>query len=109
VQPDDRSQREHGSDRIRTHRAHLRAHEHTREPIFDYALVNTAPFSPETLARYAAEGATPIEADIARVEALGVHCIAGNFASEENVVRHAAGRVTAALLALGQTALTNRD
>jgi uncharacterized cofD-like protein len=31
-----------------------RIYEHTHAPIFDYALVNTAPFSPETLARYAA-------------------------------------------------------
>ena len=30
-----------------------RIYEHTRAPIFDCALVNTAPFSPETLARYA--------------------------------------------------------
>jgi uncharacterized cofD-like protein len=37
-----------------------RIYEHTRAPIFDCALVNTAPFSPETLARYAAEGASPI-------------------------------------------------
>ena len=36
-----------------------RIYEHTRAPIFDYAMVNTAPFSPETLARYAAEGARP--------------------------------------------------
>ncbi len=36
-----------------------RIYEHTRAPIFDYAIVNTAPFSPETLERYAAErGAT---------------------------------------------------
>jgi uncharacterized cofD-like protein len=77
-----------------------RIYEHTRAPIFDYALVNTAAFSPETLARYAAEG-SPIEADIERIEALGVRCIAGDFASEESVVRHAAGRVTGALLALG--------
>jgi hypothetical protein len=46
--------------------------EHTRAPIFDYALINTAAFSPETLARYAAEGASPIAADLDRVEALGV-------------------------------------
>ena len=65
-----------------------RIYEHTRAPIFDYALVNTAPFSPETLARYAAEGASPIVADIERIEALGVRCIAGDFASEESVVRH---------------------
>ena len=63
--------------------------------------MNTRAFSPETLARYADEGASPIEADIDRIEALGVRCIAGDFASEGNVVRHAAGRVTGALLALG--------
>jgi len=85
-----------------------RIYEHTREPIFDYALVNTAPFSPETLARYAAQGASPIEADIERIEALGIRAITGNFASEESVVRHAAGRVTGALLALGDAAVAGR-
>ena len=79
----------------------LRIYEHTRAPIFDYALVNTAPFSGDTLARYAAEGAAPIVADIDRIEALGVRCIAGDFAMEDGVVRHA-GRITGALLALGQ-------
>jgi uncharacterized cofD-like protein len=79
-----------------------RIYEHTRAPIFDYAIVNTAPFSPETLARYAKENASPIIADIERIQALGVHCIAGNFASEESVVRHASNRVTDTLLALGR-------
>lgn len=79
-----------------------RIYEHARAPIFDYAIVNTAPFSPETLKRYAAEDAAPIEADIARIEALGVKCIPGNFASEESFVRHNANRVTGALLALGR-------
>ncbi len=82
-----------------------RIYEHTRAPIFDYALVNTAPFSEDTLARYAAQGAGPIEADVERIESLGVRCITGDFASEESVVRHAAGRVTGALLALGGSAL----
>jgi len=81
-----------------------RIYEHTHAPIFDYALVNTTDFSAETLARYAAEGAAPIVPDIERIEALGVRCIAGDFASEEQVVRHAPGRVTGALLALGRTA-----
>jgi len=79
-----------------------RIYDHTRAPIFDCALVNTAPFSDETLARYAAEGAAPIVADVKRIEALGVQCITGNFASEEQVVRHNATRVTEALLHLGQ-------
>jgi uncharacterized cofD-like protein len=85
-----------------------RIYEHTRAPIFDYALVNTAPFSAETLARYAEQNAGPITADIERIEALGVRCITGDFASEESVVRHAAGRLTGALLALGAAALTGR-
>jgi uncharacterized cofD-like protein len=80
----------------------LRIYEHTRAPIFDYALVNTAPFSAETLARYAAEGAEPIVADVERIEALGVRCIPGNFASEGGVVRHA-GCVTGAVLALADS------
>ncbi len=89
-----------------------RIYEHTRAPIFDYALVNTTAFSPETLTRYAGEHASPIAADIARIEALGVRCITGDFASpmsdEQSVVRHAPGRVAGALLALGSAALTRR-
>jgi uncharacterized cofD-like protein len=78
-----------------------RIYEHTRAPIFDYAILNTAPFSPDTLARYAAERASPIEVDIERIEALGVRCITGDFAIEDTVVRHNATRLTGALLALG--------
>jgi uncharacterized cofD-like protein len=85
-----------------------RIYEHTRAPIFDYALVNTAAFSPETVARYALEGASPIIPDFERIESLGVRCISGDFASEEAVVRHAAGRVTGALLALGAASQAER-
>lgn len=79
-----------------------RIYDHTRMPIFDYAVVNTGTLSQETLARYAAEGAAPITADVERIEALGVHCITGNFASEESVVRHAATRVADTVLELAQ-------
>ncbi len=85
-----------------------RIYEHTGAPIFDYALINTAPFSDDTLARYAAENASPIAADIERVEAMGVRCIAGDFSSEGSFVRHAAARVTDALLNLGHIAVTSR-
>jgi uncharacterized cofD-like protein len=85
-----------------------RIYNHTRAPIFDYALVNTAAFSPQTIAHYATQNAEPIIADIERIEALGVRCITGNFASEECVVRHAADRVTGALLALGKAARAKR-
>lgn len=78
-------------------------YDHTRTPIFDYAVVNTGDFSAETLARYAAEGAAPIVPDIERIEKLGVRCIVGNFASEENVVRHMAGRLADTVLELAQS------
>jgi uncharacterized cofD-like protein len=77
-----------------------RIYEHTHQQIFDYAIVNSGKFSLETVARYAAEGAAPIVPDVERIEALGVRCIAGNFASEENVVRHNADHVTEELMKL---------
>lgn len=80
-----------------------RIYDHTRAPIFDCAIVNTGQFSAETLARYAAEGAAPIVPDIKKIEALGVRVIAGDFASEENVVRHAADSVANTLLGMART------
>jgi uncharacterized cofD-like protein len=85
-----------------------RIYDHTRTPIFDYALVHTGEFSAETLARYAAEGASPIVPDVERIEKLGVRCIVGSFASEENVVRHMANRVADTVLGLAQNRIANR-
>ena len=53
-----------------------RIYEHAHRPIFDYALVNTAPVSQVLLDRYAGEGSSPIVADIETIESLGVRCIA---------------------------------
>ena len=78
-----------------------RIYDHARWPIFDYALINTAPVSESICERYAAEGAALIEADIERVEAMGIKCVAGDFAAEGDVLRHAADRVAAAVLAVG--------
>jgi uncharacterized cofD-like protein len=77
-----------------------RIYEHAGRPIFDYALVNTAPVSKNLRDRYAAQCAETTVADIDRIEALGVHCITGNFADEGDVLRHASDRVTDALLSL---------
>jgi uncharacterized cofD-like protein len=77
-----------------------RIYEHAGRPIFDYALVNTAPVSDEIRARYAAEGAEITIADVDRIESLGIRCITGNFSAEGDVLRHASDRVTSALLKL---------
>ena len=69
-------------------------------PIFDYALINTAPISPTLLRQYALEGQTPIEPDLDRIRALGVEPVTGNFAHEGDVLRHDPDHVTEALLKL---------
>ncbi len=91
-------------EHTRKHTGARTGFERTGRPIFDYALVNTAPVSPEMLLRYAAEGSTPIIPDLERIEAMGIHCIVGNFLSEGDVLRHAPERVTGALLELARLA-----
>jgi uncharacterized cofD-like protein len=81
-----------------------RIYAHARQPIFDYALVNTAPVSASIRERYAAEGAEVIEADVEKIEAMGIRCITGDFAAEGDVLRHAADRVAAALLRITRDA-----
>ena len=86
-------------ERINEHVRH-KIGEQTRQPIFDYALVNTAPVSEALRERYAAEGAELIEADVERIEAMGIRCITGDFAAEGDVLRHASDRVATTLLGI---------
>ncbi len=87
-----------------------RIYEHTRMRIFDYAIVNTGQFSPETLARYAAEGAAPdrrrISSALRRWECGALPAI---LPAKTNVVRHAADRVTEALLELAAGSASRRN
>lgn len=78
-----------------------RIYEHTQQPVFDYALINTSHVSEELKERYKLEGSEPIAADIARVEALGVKTISGDFAVEGDVLRHNYDRVAEEILGLG--------
>lgn len=71
-----------------------------KSPIFDYALINTAPISAERLEQYAREGQEPIEADLEHIRALGVEPLTGNFVHEGDVLRHDYDRVTEKLLEL---------
>ena len=68
--------------------------------LFDYALVNTAPILPATLAQYAREGQEPIATDLDRIRDLGVEPITGNFLHEGEVLRHDYDRVARTLLDL---------
>jgi uncharacterized cofD-like protein len=81
-----------------------RIYDHARQPVFDYALVNTAPVSETIRERYAAEGAEVIDADVERIEAMGIRCITGDFSAEGDVLRHASERVAATVLGVALTA-----
>ena len=72
--------------------------------IFDYALIHTAPIAPAMLRRYAAEGQTPIVADLDCVRALGVTPITGDFGhASDTVLRHDYDHVADTLLHLARS------
>jgi uncharacterized cofD-like protein len=62
-----------------------------REP--DTVLVHTAPHRPERLAQYAADGAAPVEPDVERVRGLAGRVLTGDFATEQQFIRHDADKV----------------
>ena len=68
--------------------------------IFDYALINRTPASPELKAKYALEGASQIVADLDAIEALGVCPVLGDYLDQGEVARHATEQVARDLLQL---------
>jgi uncharacterized cofD-like protein len=81
---------------------HIRAiYDHAGRPIFDYALINHVPASPEMKAKYALEGACQIVASAASIEELGVVPVFGEYLFEEKgVARHAYGAIAEDLVKL---------
>jgi uncharacterized cofD-like protein len=84
----------------------LAIYAHAGHGLFDYALINSAPVSPEMKKRYQNEHAEPVECDCPLVQALGVTCIEGNFLEERDVVRHDTDRLCRELLRLAEVAGT---
>jgi len=63
---------------------HIRALcDHAGHQLFDYALVNRTPASVELAQKYAEKQQSLVEADVARIEALGVRAIMGDYLLEE--------------------------
>jgi uncharacterized cofD-like protein len=75
-----------------------RIYAHTGKPVFDYAVLNTAPVPESVRDRYAVQGAEAIQPDVERIEAMGIRCITGNFAAQGDVLRHNAPAVARTLL-----------
>lgn len=74
--------------------------------LFDYALMNTAPISPRTLAKYAREGQEPIVNDLDCIRQLGVEPVVGNFLHEGEVIRHDYDSVAKTLLSLARVTVS---
>ena len=73
----------------RTAADHIRAlNSHAGRQIFDYALINRTPASPELKAKYALEGASQIVVDLDEIEAMGVCPVLGDYLFEDAVARH---------------------
>ncbi len=80
---------------------HIRAlTAHAGAQIFDYALINQKPASPEMKAKYALEGASQIVSDLSAIEEMGVCPVLGDYLDEGEVARHATGRVASDLMTL---------
>src|SRR5271165_6927796 len=80
---------------------HIRAlNGHARAQLFDYALINRKPASPEMKAKYALEDAAQIEVDLEAIEALGVCPLLGDYLDEGAVARHDTERVARDLMTL---------
>ena len=61
---------------------------HTEHKVFDRVLVNNVRPTDELLDKYAKQGQSYVEPDIAVIRELGFKPIMGNFISQTNVVRH---------------------
>jgi uncharacterized cofD-like protein len=69
-----------------------------RIPIHDI-LINTAPLAPELVARYAAQGAMPVPADVELLWALGLTVVERDLLAAGDDVRHDPDKLGRALLA----------
>jgi len=89
----------------RTAADHIQAlNNHAHCQLFDYALVNRSPLSPDLKAKYALEGASQIVADLDAIEGMGVCPVLGDYLYEDTVARHNTERVAADLMELAITA-----
>jgi uncharacterized cofD-like protein len=85
----------------RTAADHIRAlNAHAGGRIFDYAIVNNKPLSPEMKAQYALEGAAQVVADCEAIQELGVQAVLGAYLCEGQVARHDTDCVVRDLLKL---------
>lgn len=73
---------------------------HSSPTILNACLVNSADVPLQARERYEVEGSFPVEADVQKIEALGIRAVAEDLLSVNDYVRHDAEKLTKALIAL---------
>jgi uncharacterized cofD-like protein len=92
----------------RTAADHIRAlDDHAQGKLFDYALINRKPASPEMKAKYELEGQAQIVADLDAIEQMGVCPVLGDYLAPGEVARHDTGQVAKDLMELAVQAPTD--
>jgi uncharacterized cofD-like protein len=69
--------------------------------LFPHALLNTAAPSRQLIEKYRADGAAPVELDLARLAALGIEPLECDLLAEDGVVRHDPDRLATAVYRMG--------
>ncbi len=78
---------------------HIRTiHQHTRDNLIDWVVLNHQPVSPGVARRYRAEGAEPVRVDLAELQRMGLRCVFDNLLEEHGVVRHNSKQLARLLL-----------
>jgi len=81
---------------------HIRAiYEHSGRPLFDYAIINTAPISAGLSHKYGRQHAAPVMDDSPELKALGVRPVYAELVAEHGVVRHDSERLARLVLDVG--------
>ena len=78
---------------------HVRAiYAHTGRSLFDCVVINRAPIEARLLRRYAAQGAEPVDASFAELDAMRLRYVTGEIVQQEKAIRHDQWRLTRLLL-----------
>jgi uncharacterized cofD-like protein len=71
---------------------------HGGKGLIDCVILNNRSFTPEVEARYRAQGAYPVQADVTQMEKMGLRCISDNLMEEHGKVRHDGRRLAELVL-----------
>lgn len=83
------------SDHVQALLAHA-----NHQPILDYVIVNQARISQAQSKKYALQGASPVQADVAKLKALGLEVCLGDYLDQLDLVRHDSAKLAEEIMIL---------